>query len=522
MKILRDKEYKELQSQEVRIQELEQALKAKEELIQQKQVEIDGRQQVITPGASSSKDLPKSSFEILQKSLDVVTPSFNFEAIEVIRKLSIVNQDVNQALNDFTRLANTGHKIMFDPKVEANQIDEMREFINQSSKRWHVGAAGVNGCVNKMFRQIQIGGAISNEWIPNKNLDDLEELRFINAENIRYVTEKNSRGYQPYQKLRNVNIGDPSRELRKLNTSQFKYFALNGDEDIPYGIPPYISALDPIATQKDMVTNLKFVIKYLGAFGYLDAKIMKPDRKADESEGAYISRLEGILTKLKTRMLQGMKDGVNAGFLDETEFNFQSTSKDVNGVEQLFGINGNLISAGLGYDSIFRGTPGATETLVTVMFTKMLSQLKNTQDIIKENLEFGYRLVLTLAGFKFKTLGVQFNRSTITDDLKYQQAQEILLRNLVVKYNYGIVSSETMADELGYAAPDQKEPRIDINNVDPATGEVKKQKREEGKDASARKGREKKKPQGKTSRVKNDEARIEDSPRGKGKVIAIG
>lgn len=518
MKLLKQKTYDELLQQSNRVKELEEQLAAAQK---EKKVVIDDRPTVITPGASSSRDLPQNSFEVVQKSLSVVTPEFSFEAVPVLRKLSIVNPDVSSALNDMTRLANTGHKIMFDPKVQATQIDEMRDFITNSSKHWHMGAAGANGCVNKMFRQLFIGGAVSTEWVPNRNLDDLEEIRFINPEMIRFIVEKNTKGYQPYQKLKHTPITDIGRELKKLNTSQYKYFALNGDTDLPYGIPPFLPAIDHLATQKDMIENFKFIIKFLGAYGFMDGKIAKPTRNADETEAQYIARLNSLLEQLKNRLLQGMKDGVNAGFMEESEFQFQSTAKDVKGVTELFNMNENLIASGLSIDPVFMGRPGATETLVTVMFTKMLAQLKNTQDVVKENLEFGYKLILTLAGFKFKTLSIQFNRSTITDDLKYQQAQEILLRNLIGKYHYGIIGEEQMADELGYTAPNQKGPRIDINNADPQTGEVKRVNREKDKDASARKGREKKKPQGKTSRVKNENPRIEDDGRG-GRVIAIG
>lgn len=518
MKLLKDSTYDDLALKAARVEQLENQLATQEALLKQREIEINSKPAVITPGASSISDIPQNYMQGIQKSLNVIEPDFAFDAVPIIRKLSIVNPDVNQALNDFTRLANTGHRILFDPKVSPTQIDEMRDFLTKSSKHWHVGAGGINGCVNKMFRQIQIGGAIATEWIPNAGLNDLEELRFINPEMIRFVKDKNYKKYQPYQKLKHRPIEDFTRDLKKLNTNQFKYFALNGDTDSPYGIPTYISALEGLNTQKDMITNLKFVIKYLGAWGYLDAKIAKPDRLPNESDAAYTSRLEQILLKLKTRMLQGMKDGVNAGFIDETEFNFQTTSKDVKGVAELMNMNEGIIASGLGYDSIFMGRPGSTETLVTVMFTKMLSQLKNTQDVIKENIQFGYIMILTLAGFKFKTLDVVFNRSTITDDLKYQQAQEILIRNLVVKYHYGIINLEAFADELGYAAPDQKDPRIDINQTDPTTGAVKKQNREKSKDASDRRSREKKKPQGKTSRVKNDDPRLEEG----GKVIAIG
>lgn len=493
MKILKNTTYNEMVS---RNKALEEEIK----LLKQKIIDVDGKQTPITPGPSSSRDLPKNALQSLQKSLNIVDPQFQFDAIPVIRKLSIVNMDVNQALNDLTRLANTGHKIKFNPEVDPKQIDEMRDFISNSSKHWHVGAAGASSVVNKTFRQIMIGGALAKEWVPNLSLNDIEEVRFINPESIRFVIEKNTRGYQPYQKLKNTPITDITRDLRKLNTSQFRYFALNGDTDVPYGIPPYIAALDPISIQRGMIQNLKFITKYLGTFGFMDARMEKPVKQPNESEQAYLNRIETMLTEFKQRVLNSIADGVIVGIKEDHEFEFHNTTKDAKGAKDIFDLNEQLVASGLNYDAVFMGRPGATETLVTIMFTKMLAQLKNVQDIVKEDLEFGYRLALTLAGFKFKNLSVEFNRSTITDDLKFQQAQEILIRNLVVKYQYGIINLEQFADELGYLASDQKEPRININQDDPIGDSTRREKREKDKDKSDKSSRSKSKPQGTTRR----------------------
>lgn len=502
MKLLKDKTFNDLQE---RLKSLEE----ENAQFKQKQIEIDGKPATITPGPSSSRDLPDNDIlSNIQTSLKIVKPDFTFDVIPVIRKLSIANESVNQATNDLTRLANTGHKIKFNPEVSAAQIDEMREFIVNSSRGWNVGCAGAHGVVNKMFRQLFIGGAISNEWVPNLALNDLEEVRFINPENIRFVIEKNTRGYQPYQQLKHKAV-DLTREYKKLNTNQYRYYALNGDTDKPYGIPPFIAALDAISTQKHMLSNIKFIVEYLGVMGFLDAKIAKPNRLPSESDDAYYARLTSILTQFKDRMLKGQRDGVTVGFMEEHEFQFNTTTKDAKGMTELYDQNDLRIAQGLNYDAVFMGKPGATETLVTIMFTKMLAQLANVQHIVKENLEFGYRLALTLGGFKFKNLSVEFNRSTITDELKYQQGQEIALRNLVIKYQYGVISLEQFADELGYLSPDQKEPRIDINQDDPIGDSKKRENREKGKDKSDKTGRAKKKPQGTTRRQnKKDEPTV--------------
>lgn len=500
MKILSNEKYNDLVNKPEQIKkELQEEFDKKLELAR-KEIEIDGKKQPVTPGPSSVMDIPiASSFDVIQASLRILPPDFEFEVIPLIRKLAKVNPDVSQALTNLVQLANTGHKIKFDPSVGEDQVEAMRNFIIESSKSWHVGAAGMNGIVNKMFRQPMIGGASSVEWVPNMQLNNLEGVKFINPETIRFVVDKNFKGYQPYQRPKNLNILENIKSLRKLNTLQYKYYALNGDTDLPYGCPPYLAALDPIATQRHMIDNIKFIVTLLGAFGYIMANMEKPDQAVGEQDEAYIARCNKILTDLKERVKQGTRDGVMVGFKDDHEFEFKETTKNATGVKDIFDQNELLIASGLNYDTLFMGRPGATETLVTVMFTKMLAQLKNIQDVVGEQLEFGYRFALTLGGFKFKRLQVEFNKSTILDDYKFQQALEIKIRNLEHLYDQGIVGQDLFADELGYIKPDQAEPRITREKPVPGDGAMDPQTKKKvkgGKNKSARKTRDASKPRG--------------------------
>lgn len=462
-----------------------------------------GENKIIIPGASSVQDYPESSINILGKIRSIMQPEFDFEVIQIIRDLTKINPDLNQVFNDTVKLSNTGHRVFFDPKVSADQIDSMRVFLIDSSKEWHTGAGGINQIVNKVIRQLLIGGANSTEWIPNMKLDNIEKVRFLYPERIRFKILRGAKGYHPYQYVLHKNPLKNSRKLRKLNINTFIYIALNGDTDLPYGIPPYMSAMEPIATQSYMTENIKKVVKMVGILGYLEALVTKPFKSADESEEAYIVRLKKLLNDTKDRVMEGFRDGASVGFEGDHKFEFKQTTTNARGVAELFDQNELQLASALNWDPAFMGRPGSSESLVTILFTKMLSQLTNYQDIVAETLEFGYKLALRLGGFKFETLKIEFKKSTLTDDYKYQQADEIKLRNLVVKYQQGIIGQEQFADEAGYAVPNQDEPREDPTIAQQA--QVDKENREADKDASDRKGTENKNPQGKVKRnaVKN-------------------
>lgn len=455
----------------------------------------------LPPGRVSKNEHEGKTMEVINSLVEIIQPDFMFEVIPAIRKLCKVNPDMSQALQDLTQLANTGHKIKFDPGVNAQQQDLMREEIENASKNWGDGVAGINGLVNKMISQVMIGGAISNEWVPGNDITfnpGITNLVFLNPENIRWGYNRRTQRYEAYQKIYNGYAYTKDHPFHiKLNPYTYKYFALNGDEDIPYGTPAYLAALEPISTQKYMLDNIKFIMEQIGLLGYGDILMDKPDQMDNESDKDYINRLENTLTKLKERAKQGMRDGLNVGFKDDHEFEFHSTTKDLGGVDMLFNNNEKQVASGLKYDAAFMGGRGnTTETMITILFTKTLSQLTNIHNIVAENLKHGYTLHLRLKGFKFKYLDVEFNKSTITDDLKYQQAQEYKLRNNRVMYADGIISLEQYADNMGYKKPDQKEPRVPID-PDGALAKAEQHKeRKDQKDRSARKTRDKSKPQG--------------------------
>jgi len=89
--------------------------------------------------------------------------------------------------------------------------------------------------------------------------------------------------------------------------------------------------------------------------------------------------------------------------------------------------------------------------------------------------------------------------STITDELKSQQAQEYKVRNIFNKYMFGIISMQQAADELGYDKPDAKEPRGPLNDKG-----AEQEKRQDQNDKSDKKIRDKAKPQPKKGESKNE------------------
>lgn len=439
-------------------------------IIQEQAVQaIDERPNVSTlpEGRISEPDYDGLSQDFLAGRYAMVNQTFLSEVIPLIRMLSQNNPDVSQALHNIVSLGNTGHKIFFDRKVDEKLVDKMRNHIVNKRKKWAPGQAGMDGLVNKFFAQILIGGALSAEAVPNKDLTGITNVMLLNPERIIFKLRPDKVTYEPHQRLENIFLL-PNRkridmDLIKLNPNTYQYLALNGDSESPYGIPPYMPVLKRIETQGNMNKNIDFIVDIMGLIGFLGVKIAKPDIEGQENDKAYAARLQNLLKAARDNVIGGLKDGVVVGFTDDHEFDFNSAAKNFEGVTELYKNNEMQIASALKQDASLWGRDyGTSEAKANITFIKMISELKNIQNVVKTYLEWLYSLELQLAGFDFEFLTVVFNRSTLQDDYKYQQAEEIKVKNSLYKYCAGVISIDQLADELGYEVPFAKKPLVPL------------------------------------------------------------
>lgn len=452
----------------------------------------------ITPGRVSKPDDRMGSSDLiytLRGMTQMVNPSFRVELIEMIRGLYKVNPDVSIALQDMFKLSNTGHIITF-PNNSEEESRKMRDHLLQARKRWSRYTAGIDGLVNKFIVQLLVGGAISVEGVPNDDLSGIETILFIKPETIRFKRENNG-VYHPYQKNPNPLDGVQESYI-KLNTETYCYVGMYNDTDEPYGVPPFLSALDSLVGQHTMRNNFKHIMEIMGMVGFLQAKMTKPIRKSNESDSSYRNRLQNTLTQMKTNIINGMSDGVVVGYLDEHEFDLKSTSASMQNLNIPWNMNQQSVANGLGVNgSIIGVSQQTTEGGAGIQLSKMISQLKNLQTLTKYVLEFFYSLELRLAGYNNKGISISFETSTVTDDIKIQQAREYRVRVNTTLYAQGIISQDQFARDMGYEKADVKEPRVPLNDPegsgDADTGKQKKDRKDD-KVKSDRKGRDKQNP----------------------------
>ena len=451
----------------------------------------------ISPGRVSVPEDSTDFTSTLHGLTQMVTPSFRVEVIQLIRRLYKVNPDMAIAIQETFKLANTGHMVTF-PNNTDSEAEKMRNHLKEATKKWSTYSAGIDGLVNKMIVQLMVGGAISIEGVPNNSLDGLATILFLKPDNIKFKRENNG-VYQPYQ--RNENFMVKNLDYIKLNTETYVYAGMYNDTDEPYGIPPFMSSLDSIKGQHDMMTNFKHIMEQMGFLGFLSAKVAKPDPLPNENNKRYEMRLNSTLLQTKQNLKDGMKDGLVVGYMDDHEFEMTSTTKDLGSADKLWNLNQQRVANGLGINGNIIGVNGAnTEGGMGIILSKMISQLRNIQMIVSYVLEFLYTLELRLAGFNNKGIKITWATSTIADDVKVQQALQYKISNLNSLYRDGIIGQSQYAWEMGYDSPDQDEPRVDPedqagvkpNNYDPEDPS-KKRKDQDNENKSARRSRDKSK-----------------------------
>lgn len=447
----------------------------------------------IPPGRVSVPDDSSQGLVVsLRDITNLVTPSFRSNIIPLIRDLYKVNPDMSIAIQDMFKLSNTGHTISF-PNNTPEEAKKMKGHLSMVSKRWSNYTAGINGLVNRFIVQCLTSGAISIEAVPNNKLDGISTIVFVNPENI-YFRRLENGVYHPYQKNPYTILNDKP-DFIKLNTETYIYVGMYNDTDEPYGVPPFMAALDSIKGQHDMRINFKHIMELMGMVGFLEAKMEKPPREPNESVQAYRARLNNTLVKLKKNMMGGLKDGIVTGYKEDHEFKLNSTTQSLQNLEKPWAMNQQSVANGLGINSNIIGVQTSnTEGGAGILLSKMISQLKNIQMLVSHILEFIYTLELRLSGFNNKGIKVEFGTSTISDELKVQQGLEYKIRNLQALYNQGIINQQQYAWAMGYEKPDQKEPRQINNDISDIEDSAKKQKREADKDKSDRKTRDKNNP----------------------------
>lgn len=406
----------------------------------------------------------KSILEVIGEMM-IVQPGFDLEWLDSLAYLAQFHPDISAAVDNIS-LANTPFTTYFDEKVPDSMQKEMLQYLTESRDTWYDHADGINGWIDDSLTQCAISGALSHEWLVNKRLDGINKVVMVNPKNILFRYDPDKSVYVPVQKIPSQYALGGSLVLgtyKKLNPITYRYHAMRRINEVPYAVPPFMAAMENIMIQRDMVSNIKTIIKKLGLLGFLKIMLNAPQRMQNETDDAYYARLKNIQTLNGGAMRDGLANSAMIGFKDMQEIEMQSTNNNVQGAADLMDMNDRLVMNGVKMPLEMMNRKNTTsETFGRVMLAKLGRSLDKYQRLVGMALSYADLMHLQLAGYPVMKVTNEFEPVMLGDKSKEEEAYGKKIENAGKLYDAGIISQMQRANMLGYDQPDQEEPRQSV------------------------------------------------------------
>jgi hypothetical protein len=425
-----------------------------------------------TSGGRSSLEPSGSMYSALVNEANLIKPGFDIELLSVCEYLAKYNGDVSYAVDNIVQLGSTPYRITYDDSIKPEQAKEFNKYLNIQGTTIYDG--GINSLINDLYAQLAINGALSSEYIPDSSIKFVKSVVLVPPISIRFKYNRTTYKYEPYQALVNTEgssfLTAKGIDMVKLNPKTYRYRALRRFSDNPTGIPPFISAFEGICIEKDMMANMRCIVKKLGVFGFLTVMMQPLSRKQGESEDAYYGRSLAYIQQQREQVEKGFASGIAMGFKGAHEFNMEGTMTNITGARELFNLISEIKMAGLKQDPLMLGRNfNVAETMARVIMTKLTMQIGNFQRLVASFLEDLFKVMLNLAGYKVNRVSIEFEEPLIGDKLRAEQAYAALIENRLTLRDKGIITQTEVANEAGYEAAEAEK---DVDYTVPHAGDI--------------------------------------------------
>jgi len=388
------------------------------------------------------------------------TPPFDRRLYDLLDYLVIFNPDMSYAMDNIVQLSSTNLKVEYDSGVSIETQRAMNAHMATRLQELYWTNNSQTSLVTDLFAQLASSGALSAEAYPNITFKGIEEIVLLHPREVYWYNNKDKNKMEPWQ--RDPRSPDTTRPgYTRLNQNTYRYLPLRRLNANPYGVPPFLSAIEHTKLENDMLANLSSITSKIGAFGFLKVSVKKPkDPTGGTNKDLYDDLCNTLLDNVEAEVSKGFAEGHCLGFKDEIDFEILGQPSNIQGSEALFNLVNTLKISGLKQDPLMLGRNfSTTEAIGRVILTKLSEQIDNYQAVVANFLHFVYELELRLAGFKFKTLKLTFDKPLVADVKKEEEAYGKKIDNNTKLYMQGIISQSEYANRLGFEAPDQLEPR---------------------------------------------------------------
>lgn len=431
------------------------------------------RGDVEAPAMGGRSSIPTAlNYSMGINSREPIPTDFPFEHLKFLQGLSMWNRHIGQAVDNIVSLGNTDYTVSFGDDTPDELAEQMRKHLTRKSKTWYNYAEGENSLDTDVLAQLAVYGCLSLEAVPRRDLTGIEKVVLVDPYTIRFRYDRAIDRYLPMQK---TNIANSSGRNNlypghvDLNELTYCYMAMRRFNEIPYAIPPFLTALEDVIIENDMVKNFSNMMRRMGMLGFLSVLFALPKKQNNENDIQYNARLKNYLESYREPIEKGFHKGIIFGFKDSHEVKLD-THSNTRGAGELMDTVHKLIYSGVKQDPAMHGENfSTTETFARVILAKMSTQVKGYQKVLAEWKARIFKLELLLAGFPVDVVEVEYELPTISDRKHDAEAYSLEIENAKALYNDGIISQETRAQLLGYDEPDMDEPRFnDMIEIGPA------------------------------------------------------
>ncbi|MDI7227949.1 hypothetical protein QMM87_04555 [Leptospira santarosai] len=360
--------------------------------------------------AGSSKNL-KDFRQETESFVQDVNPSFPLESIPLIKKLVIAFPDLSQAVKRSLTLGNSGIEWKIDSDESGKK--KIQADIDSFFKKHP-------GITNHLLRQVLTTGALSAEIVSSLNLDSVAEIRLIPVENVRFkkqLDENNIVRFVPYEKGKFGYI--------RLNEEQYIYEAIEREEDSPYAIPPFLSAIRWINSQFKTQDNIDKTLNKWGLLGFIIAKFKRPRLLPGTDAKTYENQQKEFLQGAKASFEKNSQSGFLATYDDTTvDHHTLTDASKTGGFEAISRYIEEQISSGADIDlSLLGRSYAVTETYIKVAGKFFLLKLGNYAYPVIQLLIRAITLDQLLKGNRFQSIDASWKKSISLDPLSDAQAK---------------------------------------------------------------------------------------------------
>lgn len=385
-----------------------------------------------------------------------------WEVLEYVEYLSYWNADYATAVDNVRNMAGTKFSIHVSGVNKRNVAATLIALQDKAEMIGPRHGGGLANIADNLIVQAATYGSMAGEWILTDDLRDVRDYTLLNPKTIRFFFDKREKRQVPYQKVSMF----AAQEARKrgqqtignhirLNEMTFTYAAYHNSYGGPYGVPPFLAALDPIYLQRDMLKNIKSIVRKLGLLGIIDMQIVSLEQEAGESDSHYQARVTSYLEAYVPIVQQLVNDGALVHYDDLTATTMAVSKDSSQAASSLFHDNQQLLETGLKNFNMSADRQSSTiDTFAGLAYDLMLRSARKYQDGVASIFAHGLRLYNLLQGVTgVERTTVQFQQQRPINRLYDAMAEAAEIKNANTLWINGMIDQEEAGARCGVEHP---------------------------------------------------------------------